>query len=76
MAAERPPSPVPDAGLGWVKSFEVTEHREIIMTCFDPSEGQDIRVRVLRMELETMLAARPTPPKRRPGPPQNPTRRT
>lgn len=76
MAVERPPSPVPGTRFGWVKSFEVTEDREIIMTCYDPGEGQDVLVRVLRMELETMLAARPSPPKRRGGPAQTPTRST
>lgn len=58
---------------GWIKSFQVeADGRHIVMTVHDPSEGQDVTVRVSRTELETMLMAGPTSDP--PVPPQTPTR--
>lgn len=62
-----PPSPHADPRLGWVMSYEVTPDREIIMTCFDPVTRQETRIGVKRMELESMLLARPVAPRRRGG---------
>lgn len=45
---------------GWVESYEVEpDGQHVIMTCNDPSEGQQVTVRVSRVELETMLRATP-----------------
>lgn len=43
------------AALGWVKSYRVTEDRAVIMTCHNPAGGPDIEVRVLPIELDSML---------------------
>jgi hypothetical protein len=41
--------------FGWVMSYRVTEDREIIMACRDPDTGREIPVRVLPIELDSML---------------------
>lgn len=72
-----PPEPVHGTGHGWVKSFEVTPDREILLTCHNPADpDRDVIVRALRIELETMLAARPTRRARKNDPAQTPTRST
>jgi hypothetical protein len=52
--------------FGWVKSYRVTDDREVIMTCHDPGGGPDIEVRVLPIELDSMLRSATEP--RKPAP--------
>lgn len=49
--------------FGWVKSYRVTGDREIIMTCYDPGNGREIEVRVLPIELDSMLRRAAAPRK-------------
>jgi hypothetical protein len=56
---------------GYVRSFEVEPAgQHVIMTVHDPSEGQDVTVRVSMAELTTMADATPFYSD---GPPQTPT---
>jgi hypothetical protein len=58
---------------GWINSFEVElDGQHVVMCCHDPSEGQNVTVRVSHTELETMLRACPTGAP--PVPPQTATR--
>jgi hypothetical protein len=61
MAAAQAPAASP---FGWVMSYRVTPDREVIMTCHDPDTGREVPVRVLPIELDSMLrrAAEPRKP--------------
>jgi hypothetical protein len=52
MAAAQAPAASP---LGWVKSYRVEPDRSVVMTCHDPDTGREIPVRVLPIELDSML---------------------
>lgn len=45
----------PADGPGWVRSYKVQDDRSVLLTCFHPAHGEDIMIRVLPIELDTML---------------------
>ena len=56
---------------GYIKSFYVeADNQHVVMTMYDPSEGQDITVRITKPELATMAKAQVLDS---PGPAQTPT---
>lgn len=46
---------LPEPSYGWVQSYEVTDDRAVIMICFHAAHGEEIKIRVLPIELDTMI---------------------